>query len=330
MPLSLVTGGSGFIGRHLVDRLLSLGDEVRVLDVSGPGDAPAKVEFVRGSVSDPAAVERAVEGVDCLYHLAGIAHLWRRNKDDFDRVNRRGTEVVMQAAARMRVGRVVHCSTESILLPKRRNGEAHIDESAAPLLEDMPGPYTRSKFLAERAALKSAGNGLDVVVVNPTIPIGDGDRNVTPPMAMFALFLSGGTPFFLDCMLNLADVRDVAEGIARAARHGRSGQRYILGGENMPLRELLPLLEKKSGRRMPRRTVPPFLAIAAGAVGGWLADRVTHAPPAATREAVELALRSAPFDCRKAKSELGYAPRPIDEALTEVVDGFKRNEAGRK
>jgi dihydroflavonol-4-reductase len=330
MPLALVTGGSGFIGRHLVDALIALGDEVRVLDVAGPGDAAAEIDFVRGSVADPVAVERALDRVDCLYHLAGIAHLWLRDKNEFDRVNRRGTETVIAAAARKRIGRMVHCSTESILLPKRRNGDAHIDESAMPVLEDMPGPYTRSKFRGERAALKAARDGLNVVVVNPTVPIGDGDRNMTPPAAMFSLFLSGGAPFFLDCMLNLTDVRDVADGVVRAARHGRAGERYILGGENVLLRELLPLLEKKSGRRMPRRTVPAFLAVAAGTVGGWIADRVTHTPPAATREGVELALRSAPFDCRKAKSELGYAPQPIDGALTEVVEGFKRNRAGCK
>jgi dihydroflavonol-4-reductase len=330
MALALVTGGSGFIGRHLADALLSLGDAVRVLDVAEQGGASAEVDFLRGSVADPVAVERALDGVDCLYHIAGIAHLWRRNKDDFDLVNRRGTEIVLQAAARKGIGRIVHCSTESILLPKRRNAQAHVDESAAPPLQDMPGPYTRSKFLGERAALKAAGDGLDVVVVNPTVPVGDGDRNMTPPAAMFSLFLSGGAPFFLDCVLNLVDVRDVADGIVRAARHGRAGERYILGGENLPLRELLSVLEKKSGRRMPRRTVPPFLAVAAGTISGWIADRVTHAPPAATREAIELALRSAPFDCRKAKSELGYAPQPVDKALTEVVEGFKRNRAGRK
>lgn len=326
MPLALVTGGSGFIGRHVVSALLSLGDDVRVLDLAEPADAPEGLQFVRGSVADPSAVEQAFDGVDCVYHLAGIAHLWRPHKDDFDLVNRRGAETVIAAAARMRVQRVVHCSTESILLPKRRNGGAHIDESATPVLAEMPGPYTRSKFLGEQAALKAARDGMDVVVVNPTVPIGDGDRNMTPPGAMLALFLSGGSPFFLDCLLNLADVQDMADGIVRANRHGRAGERYILGGENVSLRELLRVLEKKSGRRMPRRAVPPFVAIATGTIGGWIADRVTRKTPAATREAVELALRSAPFDCRKAKNELGYAPRPIDQALTEVVAGFTQTQ----
>ncbi|MGH6925079.1 MAG: NAD-dependent epimerase/dehydratase family protein [Propylenella sp.] len=326
MALVLVTGGSGFIGRHLVGALLSQGDEVRVLDVADaqrPG-----IDFVRGSVDDLGAVEQALDGVDCLYHLAGVAHLWQRDKGKYDRVNRRGTETVIGAAAERSIARVVHCSTESILLPKRRSGDAYVDESAEPRLEDMPGLYTRSKLLAERVALKAARGGLDVVVVNPTVPIGDGDSNRTPPAAMFSLFLSGGAPFFLDCVLNLVDVRDVADGIVRAGRHGRVGERYILGGENVRLSELLPILELKSGRRMPRRVLPAWVALATGIAAGWIADRVTHRPPAATREGVELALRSAPFDCSKARNELGYAPRSIDGALTEVVEGFKRERGG--
>jgi dihydroflavonol-4-reductase len=327
MTRALVTGGGGFIGRHLVDVLLSRGDSVRVLDVMPAGADVAGVDYVRGSVGDKAAVESALDGIDIVYHLAGIAHLWRHDKADFDRVNRQGTETMLKAAMERGVRRFVHCSTESILLPKRRNGAA-VDESARPTLEDMPGPYTRSKYLGERAALGAARDGLDVVVVNPTIPIGVGDRNMTPPAAMLALFLSGGTPFFLDCILNLADVRDIADGIARAGERGRRGERYILGGENVRMGDLLGRLERKSSRRMPRRAVPVWVALTTGVASGWLADRVTHKPPVATREGVVLALRSAPFDSSKAQSELGYAPAPIDRALTEAVEAFKREADG--
>jgi dihydroflavonol-4-reductase len=330
MRRSLVTGGSGFIGRHLVEALLARGEEVRVLDIAEPPHGSKGVAFARGSVADRAAVESALKGIDCLYHLAGIAHFWRSDRDDFDRVNRRGAEIVLKAAAAMGVARVVHCSTESILLPRRRDGQVSIDESVPPGLEEMPGPYTRSKYLGEQAALEAAGNGLDVVVVNPTIPIGDGDHNMTPPAVMLDLFLSGRSPFYLDCILNLVDVRDLAEGIALAAERGRPGERYILGGENISLKALLPKLEQLSGRRMPRRTVPPLLALGVGTACGWIADRLTHAPPVATRESVIVALRSAPFDSRKAKRELGYAPRPIDEALTEVVEAFKRRGRGKR
>jgi dihydroflavonol-4-reductase len=327
MPLALVTGGSGFVGRHLVNELLLFGDDVRVLDIADPPEPSPKFEFVRGSAADEAVVERALDRVDCLYHLAGIPHLWRDNQDDFDAANHRSAETVMRVATRMGIARIVHCSTESILLPKRRRETTLVDESAHPALEDMPGPYTRSKLLGERTAFAAAEAGAHVVVVNPTIPIGVGDLNTTPPAAMFSLFLSGKVPFFLDCELNLADVRDMADGMIRAGQHGRRGERYILGGENIALHDLLPILEKKSGRRMPRRAVPAALAIVTGIVNGWISDTITHRPPAATKEGVILALRSQPFDSGRAKKELGYAPRPIDRALTEVVEEFKRKSA---
>jgi dihydroflavonol-4-reductase len=327
MATVLVTGGSGFIGRNVVDALLSRGERVRVLDVAAPDRRDGRLEFARGSISDPAAADAALIGIERVYHLAAIPHLWCVDKRDFDIVNRRGTEVMLAAAAKGGVRRFVHCSTESILLPKKANGHA-IDESAEPLLADMPGPYTRSKYLAERAALDAARNGMDVVVVNPTVPIGPGDRNMTPPAEMLALFLSGGSPFFLDCVLNLVDVRDVAAGIVLAGDVGRSGQRYVLGGENIALRDLLPRLQELSGKRMPNRAVPVPVAMVTGLLAGWVADRITHKPPVATSEGVALALRSAPFDSGKAKRELGYAPRPVDRALTEAVEAFKRNAGG--
>ncbi len=330
MALALVTGGSGFIGQHLVGALTARGDDVRVLDVAELPPASAPAEYVQGSVVDAAIVEEAMRGTDCVYHLAGIAHLWHRDKQAFDRINRGGTETVLKAASRAGVRRVVHCSTESILLPKRRSTGSAIDEASDPRLDEMPGPYTRSKLLAEHAARAAAREGHDVIVVNPTVPIGPGDHNNTPPAAMLALFLTGNQKFFLDCELNLVDVRDVADGIVLAGLQGRTGERYILGGENLSLQALMAILARKSGRSMPQRTVPALLALATGVVAGWWSDYVTRAPPVATLEGVVLALRSAPFDCAKARNELGYTPRPVDEALTAVVEQFKRNVADRK
>jgi dihydroflavonol-4-reductase len=141
---------------------------------------------------------------------------------------------------------------------------------------------------------------------------------MTPPATMLALFLDGGSPFYLDCVLNLVDVRDLATGIMLAADHGRSGERYILGGENIALRQLLPQLEALSGRRMPRRTIPSVVALSTGIVSEWL-FKLTGAKPIASSEAVRIALRSAPFDSEKARRELGYAPRPVGEALADAV-----------
>jgi dihydroflavonol-4-reductase len=319
MSTVLVTGGCGFLGRHLVMALHARGDHVRVLDLAPPDDLPDDVAFVRGSILDPAALGKALDQVACVYHLAGIAKLWTRHKSEFEWVNARGTDTVLRAASERRIARVVHCSTEAILLPKHNAQGAQIDERVLPPYKDMPGPYTRSKHRAEQAASAAVQQGLEVVIVNPTVPIGADDRNFTPPAAMLSMFLAGSAPAFLDCVLNLVDVRDVAAGMILAAERGRPGERYILGGENVTLRDLLAQLEAISARPMPKRTIPGPVAIAAAAVAEWIADRITGRTPAATREGVQLALRSAPFDSGKARRELGYANRPARDALEDAV-----------
>src|SRR5262249_42833232 len=290
LPIDLVTGGNGFIGAHVVAALRARGLRVRILDLARSDDCSADVEFVPGSVLDLDALRAAMAGVRHVYHLAGIAKLWARDRADFDRVNAEGTARVLRAAAEQRVCRVVHCSTEAILLPKRHGAGALIDETMRPELADMPGPYTRSKLKAEQAVVAAVANGSDALIVNPTVPIGPGDHNLTPPAAMLSMFLNGQSLAHLDCVLNLVDVRDVGVGIVSAAERGRAGERYILGGENVALRDLLIVLEQLSGRPMPKRAVPGWLALTSAAVAEWLADYRTGATPAATREGVRLAL----------------------------------------
>jgi dihydroflavonol-4-reductase len=326
----LVTGGCGFIGRHLIAQLQARGDRIRVLDVAPARDLPRGVELVHGSILDPEILASAMASIQRVYHLAGIAQLWVRDKAELALVNARGTELVLRAAAKQRIERVVHCSTESILLPKTRARDALIDETVLPPYGDMPGPYTRSKHLAEQSVLAAAKTGLDVRIVNPTVPIGPNDHNMTPPAAMLAMFSAGRSPFFLDCILNVVDVRDVAAGMVLAAERGRSSERYILGGENMSLRQLLATMERISGRPMPKRALPAPMALAAAAVAEWLADRVTGRRPMATREGVRLALRSAPFDSRKARDDLGYTPRPIRDALAETLQWLSAMDCTRK
>lgn len=317
MSKVLVTGGCGFVGRHLVEQLAARGDEVRVIDVCAPAQKLDGVEYRNASILDPDAVRSALDGVERLYHIAGIAHLWTHPVSNFDAINRRGTETVIGQAVRQGTPRIVHCSTESILLPKHGNG-ASISEDRVLPLHELPGPYTRSKYLGEQAALQAANAGADLVIVNPTVPIGAGDGNMTPPAEMLALFLKGGTPFFLDFTINLVDVRDAATGIILAGDKGRSGERYILGGENIRLRELLQTVERLSGRKMPKRTIHPGIALSAGIVSDFV-SRFTKKRPAATREGIMLALRSAPFDSSKARRELGYEPRPVEDALREEI-----------
>ena len=315
---SLVTGGGGFIGRHLVDALVARGDRVRVLDVDVQA-LSTSVEFVQGSILDPDAVRRAIGGVDVVFHLAAIPHLWTRDARDFDRVNRLGTERLLAAAAEQRVGRFIHCSTEAILFSARGVPPR---ETGALTLADMPGPYTRSKFLAEQAALAAAERGLPVTVVNPTLPIGLGDDNCTPPCAMLSLLVTTPPPLVLECTLNLVDVRDVARGILLAAQRGHVGERYILGGENFSFTELSQVLDRLCGRERFQAKLPGFVALATGLAAELVATHITGRPPFATSEGVRIALRSAPIDSAKARRELGYQPGSVIPALAEVVRQF--------
>lgn len=319
MGAALVTGGSGFIGGHLVAALTARGERVRVLDVREPPEAVSGVEFMRGSILEPEAVERALEGVDRVFHLAAHAQLWLPDPADFDRVNREGTRVVLDAARRAGVRRFLHCSTEAVLVG--RAAGRRLDESADPAVDDLAGPYCRSKWLAEREALAAARDGLPVVVVNPTAPIGPGDRTPTPPTAMLRLFRDGGPRLILDCILNLVDVRDVAAGMLLAAERGRVGERYLLGGTDIRLAALAARIDRLAGRPVARRyAVPGGVALAAARVEEWLCDHVTRRPPRAPVTGVRLALGAGGFDSGKAVRELGYRPRPLDETLAEAVD----------
>lgn len=324
MGITLVTGGSGFIGGHLVAALAARGERVRILDrQEPPHDRPTGVEFHHGSILDAAAVARALEGAVQVYHLAAVATLWDRDPTVFDRVNRQGTMAVLDAAARTPgLRRFLHCSTEAVMIghPPPRRPPQRLDESADPGPEALAGAYCRSKYLAEKDALAAAAQGLPVVVVNPTAPIGPGDRLPTPPNAMLRLFRRGGPRLILDCVLNLVDVRDVAQGMILAMEGGRIGERYILGGTDVGLGDLAQRIDRLCGRPPLRRyPVPPALALGAARVEEWLSDHVTRRPPTAPVTGVRLALGGGGFDSGKAMRELGYTVRPLDASLRAAL-----------
>jgi dihydroflavonol-4-reductase len=323
--VSLVTGGAGFIGRHLVERLKAGGARVRVLDMEATPGLPPGVDLMRGSVDDPAAVRRACRGVRRLYHLAALTHLWGRDKRAFHRVNVRGTEVVLEEAARTQVERMVHVSSETVLIGRRQpTGLASIDERHEVPVAELLGPYCRSKGQAEQASLAAARAGLPVVVVNPTLPLGPGDWRLTPPTVMIRDFVDGRHPAYLDWILNVIDVRDAAAGIELAAARGRVGERYILGGTNLSMGELLAELEAVTGRRMPRLRVPGAIAWLVAAVSEAVADHLTGRPPKAPLSGVRLALRGVRFDNAKARRELGLAVRPLRETLVDCIAWLAR------
>jgi dihydroflavonol-4-reductase len=315
---SLVTGGSGFIGQHLVAALLQAGGEVRILDRAAPRRFWPRCEYVCESINDRAAVRRAMEDADDVYHLAGIPHLWTENADDFDRVNVLGTETVLSAARECGVRRFVHCSSETVLLAAPRASDV-IDETAVTSADHALGPYSRSKCLAERAAGEAAMRGLHVVIVNPTLPVGANDYGLTPPAAMLAHFLAQPVHIYLNSIFNVVDVRDVAAGMILAAKKGRVGERYILGGDNASLGQILSALDDISGHRRMKMSIPSAVALATSVVAESFSTWLSHRRPLATVEGVRLALRSARLDDSKARRELGYSSRPIRQALTEFV-----------
>ncbi|NES70103.1 MAG: NAD-dependent epimerase/dehydratase family protein [Okeania sp. SIO2D1] len=325
MTKCLVTGGLGFIGHHVVNLLRGRGDEVRILDLATPEKPVEGIEYITGSILDQTLVKRSMCGVDIVFHLAAKAGLWSANKKDFITVNQLGTREVMKAALEGGVSRVVHTSTESILKSYRRRSEANlVNESVKLTLEDMPGPYCQSKFLAEQEAFAAAAQGLPVVIVNPTVPIGPGDINLTPPSRMILGFLNGKYPAFLESTLNLVDARDVAMGHLLAGQKGKVGERYILGNTNLPLGELLAILEELTNLPMPRRTIPYWLALAVSIVQEAIADNFTHKRPSAPLTGVRLARSPMLFDNTKAQQELGLNFRPIRESLRDAIAWYTK------
>jgi dihydroflavonol-4-reductase len=323
MPI-LVTGGAGFIGSHLVRRLVAAGEEVRVLEHPAARVAHLpldRIDLVRADIRDRPAVHEAVRDCEQVYHLAANPNLWTQRRGQFSQVNYQGAVNVLEAALETGARRVLHTSTESILTRARQTSP--IGEDQRVTSRDVIGPYCRSKFLAERHALCLARGGAPVVIVNPTLPVGPGDYGRSPPTRMMLDFCLGRRHEYLDAELNLIDVRDVGEGMVRAMERGRPGRRYLLGHENLSIRAVFAALARLTGLPEPHRRVPYPVALAAAYVSEWVADVFTHRPPAATVTGVKLTRRRMHFDPRRSLAELGLHPRPVAHSLAETVAWFR-------
>ena len=217
--IALVTGGAGFIGRHLVQMLVERGKRVRVIDkAERPGDFPAEVEYIRGSIFEHKLARKSAWGVDEIYHLAAIPDLWAEDKQVFYKINTDGTRKMLDLARQFGIRKFVYTSSETVLKGyQNRDEQPVVEESPRPELDDLPGPYSRSKWLAEQEVMNMARNDLPAVIVYPTTPVGPGDVNLTPPTRMIRDFLSGSTPAYLDCWFNLVPVSEVALGHILAA-----------------------------------------------------------------------------------------------------------------
>ncbi len=309
----LVTGGAGFVGRHVVDALLAAGHAVRVLDIDGGVDLPEGVERLTGSILDDGVVREAVAGMDGVVHAAAIAHLWTRDPADYERVNVGGTARVLGAAREAGAGRMVHVSSYTTLVSAPRRPHRVLDERVELPPEAMLGPYPASKRRAEIIAAEAGA-----VIVLPSAPVGPGDVHVTPPTAMIRDLAARKLPAMLDCRFNFVDVRALAGGIVAALERSGPGKRYLLTGVDMTTDEFLALFERVSGVKGPKARVPYWVALAAAHVEAVL-SRVTGKPPKAPLTGVRLAGIDASFDNARARRELGFAPPPVDEALRAAL-----------
>jgi len=318
---ALVTGASGFLGWHVARLLAERGHHVRALVRTGARLKEIEAEPVLGDLRDPAALERAVAGCGVVFHVAADYRLWTRDPDAMYQSNVEGTRNLLASARRAGVEKVVYTSTVGCIgIPRGGVG----DENSPVSLEDMTGPYKRTKFLAEQVAQGFARESFPVVIVNPTAPVGDHDWKPTPTGKMIVDFLAGKMPAFLDTGLNVVDAADTALGHLLALERGRPGERYILGCRNMTLQQIFEELGRISGRPAPKLRIPYAVAYAAGvATTAWAS--ITGHEPRAPLDAVRMARKKMWVSTAKAERELGFQPGPAEQALGKAARWFVEN-----
>lgn len=322
---ALVTGATGFLGNHVARLLAERGERVRVL--MRPGSETGRleglpVELVAGDLRDAASLVRATEGVETVYHVAADYRLWARNPREIYESNVIGTRNLLQAARNAGVVRFVYTSTVATVAVPQTGSLP--DERTVTSLDQMIGHYKRSKWLAEQEALDAARTGMPVVIVNPTTPVGPGDARPTPTGRTLVDFLNGRMPAYVDTGLNWVPVEDAAAGHLLAAERGTVGERYILGGENLSLKQVLDMLAGVSDRPAPRVRLPHALALAAGYADAAV-SRVLGKEPHIPLEGVRMARHSMFVDAGKARRELGFAPGPVCAALERAVHWYQAN-----
>jgi dihydroflavonol-4-reductase len=327
---TLLTGATGFVGSAVARVLAARGHRLRLL-VRPTSDrrnlAGVEAELALGDLTDSASLVRAASGCRYVVHVAADYRFWVPDPDAMLRANVEGTLAVMRAAQAAGVERIVHCSSVAALGttpgPDREGMPA--DETSPTNEAEFVTTYKRSKFLAERAVLDLVRyEGLPAVVVNPAAPVGPRDIKPTPTGKMIRDAAAGRVPAYIDTGLNIVHVDDVAEGHALALERGRIGERYILGGENLLLKDILALVAEVSGRRKPRIELPQEVVWPAALFMEGLA-RLTGIPPMMTRDHLKMARKKMFYSSAKAMSELGYSPRPARQAVEDAVAWFRAN-----
>ncbi|MCG6870322.1 MAG: NAD-dependent epimerase/dehydratase family protein [Gammaproteobacteria bacterium] len=324
---TLITGATGFVGSAVTRKLLEQGGTIRALcrarsntrNLSG-----LPVEIMTGDLTDTASLQRAVAGCEALFHVAADYRLWVPRPEVLYRSNVRGTRDLMRAALEAGLRRIVY--TSSVATLGLNSDGTPADERTPVTIEHMIGHYKRSKYLAEQEVSRLvAENGLPAVIVNPSTPVGPRDIRPTPTGRMVLDAAAGRMPAFVDTGLNVAHVDDVAEGHLLAFERGETGERYILGGENLSLRDILGHVAEITGGKPPRIRLPHNLVLPFGYVTETWARLFRTGEPRLTVDGVRMAKKWMYFSSHKARVELGYQPRPAREALADAVTWFRDN-----
>ncbi|MBZ5663621.1 MAG: NAD-dependent epimerase/dehydratase family protein [Acidobacteriia bacterium] len=325
---AFVTGATGFLGSHVARVLAEQGAQLRLLvrptsDLRNIDDLDA--DRVPGDLRDAASIEKALSGCDVVFHVAADYRLWVRDPGEMYRSNVEGTRALLEAARRQGVRRVVYTSSVATM-GFTSNGSGTVADERSPVsLDDMIGHYKRSKFMAEQVAVDAAKSGVDVVVVNPTTPIGERDIKPTPTGRIVVDFLKRKFPAYVETGLNLVDATECARGHVQALEKGKSGERYILGGENLTLKQILDRLAAITGLKSPTVKLPYVFAFATGVVDEMVTGRLLGREPRATIDAVRMGRKMMFVSSAKAERELGWRTVPVDGALRRSVDWFRNN-----
>ena len=325
MKKALITGATGFIGAHVARKLVERGYQVTALVRQNSNPAlinGLSLNIVVGDITNFDSLLRPMHGIDELYHIAADYRLWSKNPREIFRNNVEGTRCVLEAAYTCEVPRTVYTSTVGCLgIPRDMSSG---NETTPVTRNELVGNYKKSKYDAEQVALNYAQKGLNLVIVNPSTPIGPGDIKPTPTGKIVLDFLNGKMQGFVDTGLNLAAVEDVAEGHILAAQKGRRGEKYILGNKNMTLREILEILAHLTNRKPPTFRVPHSLALAA-AVADAVGCRLLRKEPSIPIEGVLMSKKKMYFSSQKAVRDLGMPQSSIEDALARSIAWFQEN-----
>jgi dihydroflavonol-4-reductase len=324
--LAFVTGATGFVGSHVARALADQGADLRLLvrpSSNTKNITDLKADLVTGDLREPVSLEKAIADCDAVFHVAADYRLWVRDPEEMYQANVEGTRAILDAARKNHIRRVVYTSSVATM-GFTTNGQL-ADENSPVSLDNMIGPYKRSKFMAEQVAIEAARAGQDIVIVNPTTPIGERDIKPTPTGRIVVDFLKKKFPAYVDTGLNLVDVQVCAQGHIAAFEKGRSGERYILGGENLTLKQILDKMAVITGLPSPSIRVPYFMALATGVVDEIITGRIRGREPRATIDAVRMGRKKMFIRASKAERELGWKSLPVDAALRRAVAWFREN-----